>query len=294
MCVSVTPRTKVRMKETILYAAEVCPRDGDVVHVLGYQNTVQNGAGWLSWLPFGSSGNAMLLPFPAVPGSMTKDHVLSTEDCPKILQDMADAVAPVFQASSDPMCRSVSVLPPKVYIFDSGIYTIVLAEDARVIPVVLDRVPAAKRPVLNPALFNAYAKWYPRWTMALCCFNNRRAKRATPLLWWYRPMFPDKLFLPALDCHTGDVPDLQTQVKVDHVVAVGSHALDGGTPVRYRDRVPEVIAPYLSQRLLGERCNESMWNGDFWCRTESVRAGKFQTYRLPPPMTERGPVLNAG
>jgi hypothetical protein len=49
----------------------------------------------------------------------------------------------------------------------------------------LGRVPRSKRPVLNPALFDAYARWYPGWTVALCCFNNRRARLADTLLWWY-------------------------------------------------------------------------------------------------------------
>src|SRR5271166_24211 len=71
-----------RLSNTILYAAEVCPDGKEVVHVLGYQNRVQN-------LPpaKGPSGNAMILPFPAVAGTMTQNNVLATDKCPKILED---------------------------------------------------------------------------------------------------------------------------------------------------------------------------------------------------------------
>jgi hypothetical protein len=73
MCCSVTPGESVRFSNTILYAGEVVDRQDQTVHVLGYQNKVGR-AGWLSaltnWLP-ARTGNAMILPFPAVPGSMT-------------------------------------------------------------------------------------------------------------------------------------------------------------------------------------------------------------------------------
>jgi hypothetical protein len=54
MCVSLAA---ARLSNTILYAAEVCPDGGDVVHVLGYQNSVQNLA----------SGNSC--PSPRSPGA---------------------------------------------------------------------------------------------------------------------------------------------------------------------------------------------------------------------------------
>ena len=40
-------------------------------------------------------------------------------------------------------------------------------------------------------------------------------------------MYPDRLFLPAIDCHTVAIPDLNADVAVDHVIAVGSHRMTG-------------------------------------------------------------------
>ena len=196
----------------------------------------------------------MILPFPAMPKTMTQTNVVDTKNCRDILQDMADAVAPQSPTNgweSVSLSRSAAP-PPKIQVFHAaGIYTVVLAQDPRDIPSALHQVPRSKRPILNPALFDAYARWYPEWTVALCCFNNRRAQLANPLLWWYQPMHPDRLFLPAVDCHTGDVPNLDAHVAVDHVIAVGSHRMSGGQRVIYRDTVPKPVAPYLRPTLIG-------------------------------------------
>jgi hypothetical protein len=290
VCVSVSPGIPVRFSDTVLYAADVIAPDGGTVHVIGYQNKVQGPGGLsatvASWLPFGRTGNAMILPFPAEPGTMTAANVLDTEGCRDILQDMAEAVTPrpVEWMIARGGHKSWGEAAPKVQIFRAaGIYTVVLAQDARDIPAALAQVPRSKRPALNPALFDAYARWYPGWTVALCCFNNRRAQLAHPLLWWYRPQYPESLFLPGLDCHTGDVPDLDATVSVDHVVAVGSHRLENGSPVRYRDALPGRVAPYLRPSVLGRRFREILPNGDFVCRVADVAANRFAPERVRPP-----------
>ncbi len=284
MCVSVSPGVAVRFSDTVLYAAEVLDRTGQAVHVLGYQNKVQGQVGLLSltrgW--FARSGNAMILPFPAVPRTMTEANVLDTADCRDILQDIANAMAPP-RVEVAPESFSAAALASPVQVFEAaGIYTVVLAQDPRDIPAAMQQVPRSKRPVLNPALFDAYARWYPAWTVALCCFNNRRARLANPLLWWYEPMSPDRLFLPAIDGHTGDVPDLNASVAVDHVIAVGSYRMTGGQRVRYRNKLPKQVSNYLLPSLIGERFSESLPNGDFVCRLDDVRRGEFDAARVQP------------
>ena len=74
---------------------------------------------------------------------------------------------------------------------DSGIYTVVLASDAAVIPRALDQVPRSKRPAPNEKLFSWRSRQFPGWPVALCCFDNRDVRHATPMLWWYRPRFPE-------------------------------------------------------------------------------------------------------
>jgi hypothetical protein len=276
MCVTAA---RALLTGTALYAAEAITEEGTRLHVLGYQNTVASLVGEKGLLSKGGSGNAMLLPFPAEPGSMTSANVLDTEECPNILQDMKRAVEPPPRG----LGKTVSVAAP-VEVFSTGIYTVVLARDARAIPGALPQVPAAKRPPLNADLFDAYARWYPEWTVALCCFNNRQAALATPLLWWYRPMDPRQLFAPALDCHSGHVPDLRARVKVDHVLAFSSPELrERGRCVPYQDPIPPAVAPYLHLRVIGAGFHQTMPNGDFVCQVADVRQGKFAPQRVPPP-----------
>jgi hypothetical protein len=268
MCVTMA---RAALSDTILYAAEVRPEEWGrqkVVHVLGYQNTVENRA---------EGGNAMILPFPARPGTMSRANVVPTEQCPNILRDMAKAIRGRYRSfSADSAGGSVEV-------FDTGIYTVVLAADARAIPDALDQVPPEKRPPLAAALFDAYAAWYPRWTVALCCFNNRESARATPLLWWYEPLHKDRLFAPALDCHSGDVPDLDAHVTVNHTVAWGSDRMrQEGTEqelVSYQDVVPAAVRPYLTPRVIGEVYAGKMPNGDFVFPVRQVRKGGYE--RVP-------------
>ena len=291
MCCSVSPGVPVHFSDTVLYAAEVIGEAGEPVHVLGYQNKVQGSRRRLSLaldrLPFGLSGNAMILPFPAQPKTMTQANVLDTINCRDILQDMANAVAPPPYnraiRSRSGVSWSLASSPPPIQVFGAaGIYTVVLAQDPRDIPSALSQVPRSKRPVLNPALFDAYAQWYPNWTIALCCFSNRKAKLANPLLWWYKPMNADQLFLPGVDCHTGDVPDLDSNVAVDHVIAVGSHDMTGGEHVVYRDTLPRSVSPFVCNSLVGQRYKENMPNGDFVCQLKDVRLGKLMAARCKP------------
>lgn len=300
MCVSLQP---AHFSKTTLFAAET-EVGGRLMHVLGYQNTVQNGVvsshgsgqrrigevdrGSFSWSDLTHApsvslppGNAMILPIPAVHGTMSRESVLDTRNCRYVLDDMADAVK--VGAKTLGVTRGASGTSRRIEVFDHDVYTIVLASDARDIQDALRIVSERRRPVLNEAIFDAYARWYPEWTVALCCFDTRDAKRAAPMLWVYEPMHPQALFAPALDSHTGDVPDLKASVDVDHTVIVASHRLAWGDDVHYRDAVPAAVRPYLPSRVVGQQVLQPMQNGDFVFRVEDVRAGRFKLGRLPPP-----------
>lgn len=265
MCVTAAP---ARLSNTILYAAEV----REHTHVLGYQNTVQNLA---------PGPNAMILPFPAIPGSMTRNNVVSTEYCPNLLKDMARAIMPARRS----VTRGIVAKSLGVEVFESGIYTVILAHDARDIPEALERdVPEDKKPNIKPELFETYSKWYPKWPIALCCFNNRDAASATPMLWWYYTISPRFLFAPAVDCHTGSVPDLDAQVDVDHTVVVGSNLgnVDGGTPLHFTRSLPQPVQNWITDRVMGRQYKEKMRNGDFVFSMDDVRNWNFRAGRVQP------------
>lgn len=289
MCCSVSPNVEVSFSDTIIYAAEVVNSQAKTVHVIGYQNRAQNNIhGYYSsknptperigfWdkvknilIPpplknsLETTGNAMILPFPAVPHTMSKANVLDKKNCPDILKDMADAVQPPPITGSFSFSQSM-VMSAAVEVFEAaGIYTVVLAQDARDIPNALSQVPKEKRPKLNPVLFNAYAKWYPEWTFALCCFNNEEAKDALPLLWWYEPSNPEKLFMPALDCHTGNVPTLNTSVLVDHSLAVGSIFVEDNLQSKKAERnCPECSKPNPNDNVFCLFCGNGLPTAEF-------------------------------
>ena len=270
---------KASLSNTILYGAEVKRPDGQVVHALGYQNTAQSLAGRRTG---GHSGNAMMFGVPAIPGSMGRDNIINTEHFPHILEDMARAVTPVTrgEASFSYERGSKGILSPRVEVFQVGIYHLVLAEYATedAIREALKQVPEEKRPPLKTDIFGALSKWYPDWAFLMFCFNNRGAARAHPALLWYEPSDPGELFLPALDCHTGEVPDLDQLVTVDHTVAVGSYQMKEGPAVarvNYTDvaAMSQAVRPLLLPQVVGLPLTDvpRTINGDFYVNLDRLQ-----------------------
>ncbi len=305
------PGELVSFSDTTLYAAEVrSPEDGRTVHVLGYENSVAppRDTGWVGrgdaaelWASVVSRPrpshrpNAMVLPFPARPRSMTAANVLDTRDIPSVLVSYSARIharRPPPEETDTFEDALSAPLAPAVQVFDSGSYTVVLAADAHDVPAAVDRVPPERRPKLNPALFDAYARWYPGWTIALCCFDAAQAMRAEPLLWWYEPLDGRVLFLPALDSHDGRVPDLALDVRADHTVVVGSHGFDDEHPHKgwYPDDVDAAHAarPYLVRNIVGRYFDDLRPNGDYICAVGDVRRGRFLP-KIRPPGTRRWP-----
>ncbi|MFY9457776.1 MAG: hypothetical protein WAP23_02500 [Candidatus Spechtbacterales bacterium] len=273
MCTTTEP---ARLSGTILFGKETMHPNGKVVHTMGYQNRAQNLA---------EGPNAMILPFPAIPGSMSQRNVLDTSRCPQILEDMARALTPRDRGEHS-LTFGASRGSSKVEVFHHGIYTVVLAEDASAIPGALDRVEPDRRPPLNTPIFETYSEWYPAWgAIALCCFNNKYARDATPMLWWYEPIDPEELFLPGLDCHTGGIPDLNAHVRVDHTIAVASYRMPAtsGVHVSYTNPIPESMDPFLSERVTGNQLQmPSVKNGDFIVNLPSLWEGEIDLIRRNP------------
>ena len=267
-CCSLAP---AKFSQTLGWAGEA-RYQGKLVHLLGYQNRVQNLAT--------SGGNAMLLPLPARPKSMSPKNILDTSSCPHLLIDMENSLTPMSKSRGGHEPRSAGAV-----VFDHDIYTIVLAENPQAIPAALKQVKAERRPALSPEIFKSYGRWYPGWTFALCCFNNRDAASARPMVWWYEPCQPEKLFFPALDAHDGKPPDLKAQVGVDHMLMVSSHQMGptAGSSVVYREKLSGAMQSLAPSRALGRPQRGQMLNGDFYFDCADVRQGRFRPQRVTPP-----------
>lgn len=234
------------------------------IFVLGYQNTPQN----LSEGP-----NAMLLHLPAL--GMTQRNFLDTRNCRHILKNMVSALTPHFKSASYGVPKTMRSLP--VEVFEHDIYTVILAENAAYIPDALPQVPANKRIAVNQPLFDFYAQYFGSYAVALCCFDNRQAREAAPLLMWYKPKDPYFFQLPALDSHTGNVPSLTSPVEVDHWVILASDDMQTSRsqPVHYSDMVPSNVRAFLPDHVIGRYFSGRMRNGDFGIAHSDVRQGRL-------------------
>ena len=274
MCCSMRP---ARFEETIVYVGEVEHPVYGLVHTLGYQNSVVNLA---------TGPNAMILHIPAGV-AMTQDNFIVTENCPRILRDMVDALKPPVVPLGEPVYRTaIGAKSSPVHVFDHDIYTVVLSEDASLIPEALSRVPVEKRPAINQPLFDFYADEFPGWSVALCCFDNKQASQAAPMFMHYKPMDDGSMHWPSLDCHTGDVPDVNAMVAVDHWIIAGSHRMDpdGGVAVRYSGDCDPDVRAFLPNHVIGRHFKTMLHNGDFVIDPEDVASGLANKIRrLPAP-----------
>jgi hypothetical protein len=236
MCVSAGP---ARLTGTILYGGVVDHPVHGLIHVLGYQNTPQNLA---------DGPNAMLL---HLPGVVTQANFIDTSACPSILREMVEAVEPPSRSPA------VQMAAGSVEVFDHDIYTVVLASSASLVSDALAQVPLRRRASVSAELLDFYAENYPDCAIALCCFDTKDAREAGPLLIWYTPHDPSVLSLPAVDCHTGEVPDLSAEVTADHWVILGSSR--AGTPIAR----PPTVAEFLPSHVIGRRFDGPTPNGDF-------------------------------
>jgi len=137
----------------------------------------------------------------------------------------------------------------------------------------------------------AYAYWYPGWHVALCCFDAREMSPADPILWWYEPKDPNRLFYPGLDAHDGNRPNLKRLVDVDHTLIAGCtterNAKGWGSPgvgeAVYGNKIPETMAPFLPDKVIGMGSTREMMNGDWYMEIANLRDAKIAFMREPPP-----------
>jgi hypothetical protein len=255
---------------TYLYIGEVVI-SSTLYHTLGYGNTTKNLA---------EEPNAMILTFPTKT-PMTKANVLNTDGCPNILRDMKNAIEPPVSGGRGG--DSKALLSFEVEVFDSGIYTVVLAQDPRMISSALNLVSKEKRPPLNPELFEFYARAFPGQPVALCCFNNRDAVEADPMFWYYEPEDHTTFILPGVDCHTGESPDPNALVGRDHWLMYGSYRFEEGVgdTVLYTDQIPESTRVFLPDKVVGMKIEVNSLNGDFASNKESILANQADLRYLP-------------
>lgn len=199
-----------RLTNTVIYAAEV-QRDSEVFHVIGYQNKAK-----------AIGPNAMILPIPSAE-PLGPANVIDTRKFKDILNSYSRAVRrhkppqDVRRGTRSMLYASKGAMRG-FQVFESGSYTIALAENPHSMRLALDHVPEEKRPEIPGTFLAGLTQLYKDWPMAICCFKGN-LEAPEPLLWWFKPRFNRVLFAPAIDAHDGSPPDPQTMVDRDHTLA---------------------------------------------------------------------------
>lgn len=244
MCISFK---KSEMSNTILYAGQGI-RNGKKVHVLAYQNKATS---------YDSKPNAMIIPFPTE-SNMSQENIIDTSKFRNFLQDITNASKSVRRSLTlNDELRSVSV-------FESGSYTVILANHCSQIKEALSRVPEDKRPEISDDFLSKFNEIYPNQPVAVCCWKG--SINPEPLLWWYEPKDPDVLFIPTMDAHDGEPPKLDAVVITDHIISVGSHQRFG-SKVNYQNEIPKDVISLLPDYVVGSRLPTTISNGDIFVAT---------------------------
>ncbi len=183
-----------------------------------------------------------------------------------VVKDIAETVDPPMMDRGEGLRTFGDFDDAKgVRVFDSGNYTIVISESPNLIPNALERVRPDRRPAVNGKLFAWYANKYPGYSIVLCCFSGREMQKADPIGFWYKPWSKKFLFAPAVDAHDGEEPRLDSEVEVDHVLAIGGPegSVGKGSRVYYKDRLSSELLTLLPFAVKGAKWDGRWPNADF-------------------------------
>lgn len=259
MCCSFTPS---KMSDTHLYVGEA-EKDGKTVHVLAYQNTAKS-----------SGPNAMVIPFPT-DMAMGPANVIDTSAFKSFLKDISDASMIVSKGFNSALIGSRSLTSSRgiAQVFDVGSYTVILAENVSQIKEALKKVVPEKRPEVSKNFLYGYDELYPHQPIAICCWNG--SVKAEPLMWWYEPRDTKTLFIPTMDAHDGQAPNVDSLVSTDHIISVGSVGPTDGSKVFYNsiNKIPSQVMDLLPSHVHGMQMKHREWNGDSFVKTASLHEG---------------------
>jgi hypothetical protein len=175
-------------------------------------------------------------------------------------------------------------------VFESGSYTIALAENPHSMRLALNHVPAEKRPEIPGSFLASLSQLYKDWPMAVCCFNGN-LEAPEPLLWWFKPRFKRVLFAPAIDAHDGNPPDPSVMVDRDHTLAFASYRSNRPHDHSLLSTIQGVPAEHqwmFLPSVIGTKVTRQTGNGDFSLPVSAIFDEKVPAWLdkidiTPPP-----------
>lgn len=266
MCITLSPAT---LKDTYIYAGDaIHPTSRQLVHVLAYQNKAKNRH---------TGPNAMLLPIPTK--SLSRDNSLDCSGNPQILQQLWKAVASRYVEREERLYRSMQPKTITFEVFRTGSYTVVIAPNSSLVTQAISNLPSDLQPSISRAVVASFEANYPDWPIAICTWDGNIEPE--PLVWWYAPLTPDKIFIPALDSHNGKAPVRNADVKRDHRIMVGSTLQPFGIPAPGNPEVPSALTSFISSSIWGVLNKGTDFNRDYYISTAALR-------NLRPPSVHLG------
>jgi len=267
MCICAAPGN---FSSTKVYAGEGT-FDSKYVHVIAYQNNAESQNEY--------EPNAMILPFPTnVP--MNRANVINTKSFSGFLQDITDAskiqTRLLRSGGFEAACAAGGV-----DVFENGSYTVILADNIKLVPGAMSSVSEDKRIALSYRFMMGFNKLYANQPVAVCLWKGSVV--AEPLLWWYEPKDKATLFVPTMDAHDGNGPDLEANVRTDHIVSVGSNLLEDSrryNRVHYTDKLTSVAQQLLPLHVYGHKLPSVMKNGDMFVKVADLQA-KGDSFHAP-------------
>lgn len=252
MCIS---SGESEMTKTRIYAGETM-RNGKLHHVLAYQNNAEN---------LSNGVNAMILPVPAV-GELNEQNLVDVTKFSDILKDMEELMKPRRRGMTKSLGDDDIIFGAAAgfsNLMKIGSYDVAAGSSMPNALKALAKLPAEKRPKISVGLLSTMSSMYKNWAFAICCWDGQI--EAEPLVFVYEPMFPEKLFAPALDAHDGNAPKNQ-RVRRDHSIMFGSTIKDIGEYTNFALRTEAKLL--FASNYAGFITSAITQNGDYWRSTE--------------------------
>ena len=202
MCVTVGPAT---LEETIIGTWDIEHPTLGLRRVLAYQNVPYN---------HNDEPNCMILPIPSIE-PLNREHLLDTSKEVHFLKKMADQIVPKDRSFSGSVKRN--------YVWEMGIYHVAMLNEVNTesLEEALSLIPVEKRPLISLEFLDFYSSHYKGNVLLLCCFNNKDAKQASPIMIHYTPMDWEYFFCPTLESH-GGVPDFGENITFHQKIIFGT------------------------------------------------------------------------
>lgn len=246
----------------------------------------------------GDGGQMMVLPVPCVPGTIGPHSFHDVSRFPSILKDMQMALYTYALRGT----RGGGLLSygaaKGMQVFNYGAWTLAVGHVEQVTRPELLRamamVPDRKRPVLTDDVMRVMMAFpaiptYNNWSLIYAFADSADLNgEMTPFMYDYQPLNPDRVFMPAIDSHTGLPPVPGQPVDVDHTLIFGVPNSVDGAEVDYTDPALE-YSPFrnmLPDKVIGVRATGTVHNGDWSGATMNILKGPGATIsRSFSPMT---------